>query len=579
LTAAWVGKTDVDRRRLLELAAEAWDGTLAADPLYATAIGDRRFLAALPPNDADAGRRERARVTALLEKVSRIDPSGLVQDDQITRSALLDHLRYESGIAEADLARWAVDPLDGPQVALLNVESYQPIESPADAEAAVDRWREMGPFIDRHVEGIRRAAAEGIVAPRSLVMSVVDELDDLLARPVEAWPLTSPARSDHESWPQAATRVFRRTIVAVCEDVIRPAFERQRTVLADEIRSVARPDEHAGLAFVPGGEAAYANLVRSHTTLELSADEIHRLGVEEVARIDGEFLELGARLLGTATTAQSLARLRQDPALTFDTAAEVEATARAALDRANAAIGGWFGRLPAAPCQVVVMGEHESKHSTIAYYREPAADGSRPGRYYLNTSLPKTRPRYEAECLAFHEAVPGHHLQLAIAQELDELPAFRRFGGPTAYVEGWGLYTERLSAEMGLYSGELDHFGILSFDAWRACRLVVDTGLHALGWPRQRAIDYMLDHTALAENNVINEIDRYLAMPGQALAYKIGQLELLRLRREARDRLGPRFDVRRFHDAVLGVGAIGLVTLGTVIESWIAEEQSAAPGG
>jgi uncharacterized protein (DUF885 family) len=208
----------------------------------------------------------------------------------------------------------------------------------------------------------------------------------------------------------------------------------------------------------------------------------------------------------------------------------------------------------------------EEEHSTVAYYRDPAADGSRPGQFYINTYAPETRPRYEAEALAFHEAVPGHHLQLAIMQELTDLPAFRRFNGSTAYIEGWGLYTERLSEEMGLLSNELGRFGVLSFDAWRASRLVVDTGIHALGWTRQRAIDFMSTHSALGLNNVANEVDRYIAYPGQALAYKLGQLELLRLRAEARERQGDRFDIRRFHDAVLGAGALPLPVLRQVVE-------------
>jgi uncharacterized protein (DUF885 family) len=201
---------------------------------------------------------------------------------------------------------------------------------------------------------------------------------------------------------------------------------------------------------------------------------------------------------------------------------------------------------------------HEEKHSTIAYYREPAADGSRPGRYYVNTWQPETRPRYEAEALAFHEAVPGHHLQGAMAQELTQLPAFRRYSYLTAYVEGWGLYAERLADEMGLYSGDVDRLGMLSFDSWRACRLVVDTGMHALGWSREQAIAFMTDHSALATNNIANEVDRYLGRPGQALAYKIGQLELVRLRADAQSRLGSSFDIRRFHDAVLAHGALPL---------------------
>jgi uncharacterized protein (DUF885 family) len=219
-----------------------------------------------------------------------------------------------------------------------------------------------------------------------------------------------------------------------------------------------------------------------------------------------------------------------------------------------------------ADCTVVRMSEHEEKHSTIAYYRQPAVDGSRPGQYYVNTYAPETRPRYEAEALAYHESIPGHHLQIAIAQELTDLPEFRKHLGPTAFFEGWGLYTERLSDEMGLYSGDLDRIGILSFDGWRACRLVVDTGIHALGWTRRQAIDFMTAHTALAPNNIANEIDRYIVWPGQALAYKIGQLEILRLRAESRAAAGARFDIRAFHDAVLGQGAVGLETLAEIVK-------------
>jgi uncharacterized protein (DUF885 family) len=217
------------------------------------------------------------------------------------------------------------------------------------------------------------------------------------------------------------------------------------------------------------------------------------------------------------------------------------------------------------------MGMYEAPNSTIAYYREPSADGSRPGYYMINTYQPETRPRYEAEALAFHESIPGHHLQIAIAQELSGVPEFRKHVGTTAFVEGWALYTERLADEMGLYSSDVDRIGMLSYDAWRACRLVVDTGLHSMGWSRQQAIDYMTENSVLAENNIANEVDRYLALPGQALAYKLGQLEILRLRDRARDALGSAFDIRSFHDVVLGQGAVGLRTLASVVEAWIGD--------
>jgi len=557
--------------RLAAVAADAWDSQMNAHPVYATAIGDRRFDDRLRANGPGAVAADAARLDALLGRVADVDPAALSPDEMVTRSALVDFLRAELDLTAAGMEAWSVDPLDGPQVADLNIPSFQPVRTTAEADALVARWREMGPWVDRLVGTTRSSLAAGIVAPAALVRSVVAELDDLLARPVGDWPLVSPADEDHPDWPAGRQAAFADAVRAAVADEIRPAFARYRAFLADELGPVARDDARPGLSHVPGGVESYARLVRAHTTLDLTPDEIHRIGLEETERIDAEFRELGWTLLGTSDQTEVLARLRSDPALHFASPAEVYAAAESSLARANAAIPDWFGRLPKAPCVVVEMAAHEAKYSTIAYYRQPAADGSRPGSYYINTSAPETRPRYEAETLAFHEAVPGHHLQIAIAQELEGLPAFRRLGGPTAYVEGWGLYSERLSAEMGLLSGEVDRFGVASFDAWRACRLVVDTGLHALGWSRDRAITFMVEHTALAENNIANEVDRYLAMPGQALAYKLGQREILRLRDLARAALGPDFDIRAFHDVVLGQGAVGLSTLGAVVESWIAD--------
>jgi uncharacterized protein (DUF885 family) len=554
---------------LQSLADEVWTGLMASQPLYATAIGDRGHLAELSPNDPAASDREARRLGGQLTRARALPDEGLTPADRVTRDALVDLLAFELGVVESHVAEWSVDPLDGPQLTFFNVPSFQPVATVEDGESLVARWREMGPWVDRHVAGLREAAPDGLVAPRALVDSVVDELDHVLGTPDEQWTLALPAAAERPGWSSADRDRFAGAVTDAIRDLIRPAFERQRAYLADDLRPIARPDDRAGLSHVPGGAESYRRLVAAHTTHDLDPEAIHAIGLEEVARIDAGFEELGGRLLGTATAAETIARLRDDATLRFTTRDEVRETAEASLRRANKAIPDWFGRLPLAPCEVVVMGDHESAHSTVAYYRQPAADGSRPGSYYINTTLPETRPRYEAEALAFHEAVPGHHLQLAIAQELTELPAFRRFGGPTAFVEGWGLYSERLSEEMGLYSGPLDGFGVLSYDAWRACRLVVDTGMHALGWSRREAIDFMLAHTALAENNIVNEVNRYLAIPGQALAYKMGQREILALRAQAEAALGATFDIRIFHDVVLGEGTVGLKTIRGVVEGWI----------
>jgi uncharacterized protein (DUF885 family) len=541
--------TELDR-----LAADYWDAFLERHPTFATAIGDRRFDALLT-DETDAGRAAwRRTLDEFAGRLDRLTDDG----DPTTRAALAEAIRSDRAGLEADLEAFTVDPMDGPQSSLLNLPAYQRARDATEATALLGRWQAIARFVDTAGENLRRGVRDGRFGVASLVHKVIEQLDGLLARPDADWPLSRPDGDD----PTLADRAER--IVA---EEIRPALGRYRTLLADEIAPHARPDDRPGLAHVPGGAEAYALVARAHTSLDVAPEEVHRIGLAEIERIDAEFVDVGRRLLRTSDLPSTLRALRQDPALHFSTGDEVFETARASLDRANAAIPAWFGRLPQAPCEVVRMPAHEEKHSTIAYYREPSADGSRPGQYYVNTFAPETRPRYEAETLAFHESVPGHHLQLAIMQELDTLPAFRRFHGTTAYIEGWGLYTERLSEEMGLLSGDLDRFGVLSFDAWRASRLVVDTGMHALGWTRQAAVDFMTEHTALAPNNIANEVDRYIAWPGQALAYKLGQLEILRLRDDARARQGDRFDIRAFHDAVLTSGALPLPVLRQVVEA------------
>jgi uncharacterized protein (DUF885 family) len=543
----------VTETTLDELASDYWDAYLRRHPTFATAIGDRRFDAALT-DDSPAGRAAwAADLHALDARLAGLDGS----DDPVTRAALTEALRADRAVFEADLGAFTIDPMDGPQVDLLNVPSYQPIRTPAEAEALLDRWRAMPGYLDTAAARLREGAAAGRTGVATLVAKSIEQLDQLLARPDADWPLMAPA---------AEADAIGGELLRVVGEEIRPAFERYRALLVDELAGLARPDDRPGLAHLPDGDSAYRRMARAHTSLDTPPEDIHAIGLAEIERIDAEFVELGGRLLRTEGLSDTLRTLRTDPALHFSTAEEIVAVAEASLARANEAIPEWFGRLPTAPCEVVRIPPHEEKHSTIAYYREPSADGSRPGQYYVNTYAPETRPRYEAETLAFHESVPGHHLQIAIAQELDGLPAFRRFGGTTAYIEGWGLYTERLSEEMGLLSDETDRFGVLSFDAWRASRLVVDTGIHALGWTRQQAIDFMAAHTALGENNIANEVDRYIAWPGQALAYKLGQLELLRLRADARDRLGDRFDIRAFHDTVLEGGALPLPALREAVE-------------
>lgn len=564
--------------RLTSLADEAWEAILEHNATLGTAIGDQRHDDRLD-DPTPAGRAAtRAAYAAILVKVEALGDADttdtFTEADRVTLAALRETLTTGILVLEGDLADWNVDHMDGLPTSLLSLPDYQRLATPEDAGRMLARWREMPRYIDAAAAGLRESLGDGLVASRPTVDHAVTMLEGLLAEPVAAWPLLAPLAGLDAlgGWTTAERERFRADLTAAVADEVQPAFARLHATLADVIRPAARSAARPGIGHVPGGAEDYRRLARYHTSLDRSPEEFHQIGLAEIGRIDAELTDLGARAIGTRGLAATLAALRADPALHFAARDDVFATAEASLGRAREAIPAWFGRLPKAPCVVVTIPAHEEAHTTIAYYRGPAEDGSRPGQFYVNTSEPQTRPRYEAEVLAFHESIPGHHLQIAIAGELEGVPAFRRHLGPTAFIEGWGLYSERLSGDMGLYSGDLDRIGVASYDAWRAARLVVDTGLHVMGWSRDSAIAFMTEHTALAANNIANEVDRYLAIPGQALAYKTGQMEMLRLRADARARLGERFDIRGFHDAVLGNGAIPLPVLAEVVERWVATQ-------
>jgi len=509
---------------LRALSDRFWDEFLAAHPTWATVIGDRRFDAQLDDVSPQGVASRMATLEGTIAEANAISADELDPMGRVTRQMLLDEAGGEFASLRTRMHEWTVDPLGGPTTSLLDLPDYQTIRTPEDGRALVARWRDIGHHLDQYGANLREAAADGYVAVAKPVERLLDILDHLDATPADEWKLASPAAADHADWPEGDQRRFRDDLREAVREAAVPGFRRYGETLRRTILPMARPNSRPGLCHLPGGAAAYRDCIRVHTTLDLEPEVIHATGLAEIERIDGEFTELGRRVLGTTDLSSTLAALRDDASLRFETAEQVFETAKRSLARAQAAVPAWFGRIPGAACVVVPVPSHSEVHQTIAYYSWPALDGSRPGRYYINLYAPDTRPRYEAEALAFHESVPGHHLQIAVAQELPELPAFQRVLGSTAFAEGWGLYTERLSDEMGLYTSDMDRFGILSFDAWRAGRLVVDTGMHALGWSRQQAIDFLHRHSALADNNIANEVDRYIVWPGQALAYKIGQL-------------------------------------------------------
>ena len=561
---------------LTALGDEFWQGTLRANPTYATSLGDTRYDDRLDDNSPAGVADETKRLEGILARARAIDERALSSGERLTRTALVTEVEGDLARQSCGFEEWNVDPQGGPQVWFMNLGDYTKIETEADAGKYVKRVKAMGPYLDQHIANLKRGKAAGRVAPRDPVQKTVDQLTSILASKDEDWGVWKPAAAERPTWSPSGREKFAKYLRDAIETSLRPGLARYRSFLAKAIFPVARTQDHVGLSALPHGIECYQRLIKAHTSLDLTPQEVHELGLAQVAQFRRDLAVLGERVFGTSDIAEIQKRLRTDPAMHFKTSEEVEAKARETLARAEAAVPNWFGIQPKTPCVVEVMGMHEAPYSTIAYYREPSADGKRPGTYMINTYLPETRPRYEAEALAFHEAVPGHHLQIAIANELTSVPEFRKHIGVTAFVEGWALYTERLADEAGLYSSDTDRIGMLSYDAWRACRLVVDTGMHAMGWSRQQAIDYMKDNTVLAENNIVNEVDRYITWPGQALAYKIGQREILSLRDEAKQRLGDRFDIKAFHDAVLSNGAVSLPMLREQVRDYIARAEGTA---
>ena len=549
-------------RDIAELAERYFQVIMDASPFDATVSGVNGWDAEVPDLSEAAEAETDGRLADLERRLAGIDAGGLGPQDRITLAML------GRGLADrrAELAaRWpeltVSATMSGIQTAVLGLVPKVTLATADQAADYLERCAKLAGSLDQAGDRLRAGLAGGRTPPALGVRAAVRQLDAYLAGPIGDDPLLAPP-------PPAGVdpNRFRDRLAEVVASSVRPAMARYRDLLAGQVLERARPDDRCGLAHVPGGDAVYLAAVAHHTTTDRDPAELHQLGLELVAGLAEEYRELGERVLGTGDMDQVLARLRDDPGLRFGTGAEILQSGRDALERAMAALPAVVGRAPAAACRVDEMSAYEAKDAVLGYYQPAAADGGRPAVHWLNTSAPETRTRYEYEALAFHESVPGHHLQFALAQELEELPRFRRFGYVTAFSEGWALYTERLADELGLYSGDLERFGMLSFDSWRACRLVVDTGLHQLGWSRDQAIGYLLANSALTRTNIENEVDRYVAMPGQALAYMVGRLELVRLRELATARQGGRFDLRAFHDLVLGTGGVPLSVLAEVVE-------------
>jgi uncharacterized protein (DUF885 family) len=552
--------------QLAALAQRYFDFHLADNPTSASFYGIPGYDDQLPDPSRDGDQVRLAHHAEVRDGLDAVDTKALQGQDRITHSMLARLLADQTASLHAALGEVGLsNTITSPVSTMLTSLPRVSLDSEQRGRDYLVRLGALGDYFDAVLERYRQAGTEGRHQTRHGVLAAVEQIDDYLATAIATDPLADlqPSGVDADAW-----RAEARRLVA---ERVRPSLARWRDVLASELLPAARGDEEVGIGHVPGGEDGYRAAVRQFTTTDLTPEEIHRIGLEDVERLRAEFAEAGAKALGDSDVDAVIDRLRNDRSLRYDSADAIVADVTEALARAEAALPQAFPDYEFAPCEIRVIPEAAAKGSVLGYYTVPAKDGSRPGAHWVNTYDPASRARFEYEALAFHESVPGHHLQFALGQTLDGLPQFRQFAYVTAFGEGCGLYAERLSDEIGLYSGDLQRLGMISFDAWRACRLVVDTGMHAFGWSRERAVQYMRDNTALSEVNIANEVDRYISWPGQALAYMIGRKHIESLRARAERELGAAFDLRRFHDRILANGSIPLETMTQVVEAWIAE--------
>lgn len=550
------------------LAATLLEVLLRSSPLEGSLLGLSEYDDMLPDLSRSAQDEEVAALRGVAAEAAALDDGEADEVDRQTGDLVRSSAAARADAAAVPMVEFTVtDYAAAPVTGVLLTMARVPLDNDERAEAYLSRLEGLPRFLDiaaaRHLQGLEG----GLLPVRRLVETAVTQLGTFLEHPD-----AGGMRRERADDPSFAERVGRALDLAV-----RPALGRYRETLRTRLVDAGRDDEHCGLCHLPGGDAMYGALSRLHTSTDWTPEALHRTGLDVAEAVNEEYRELGARVLDVTALDAILERLREDPGLRYRHADEILSDARAVVARAEEAAPRWFGERPETSCEVEPVPAVEEDGSAPAYYLPPALDGSRRGTYFVNTARPGERRRTDAETMAFHEAVPGHHFQLAIAQRQPRLSLPRRVLWDTACAEGWGLYAERLADEMGLYSGDAARLGMLTADMWRAGRLVVDTGIHAFGWGRQQAVDWFRTHTPLPPVVIEAEVNRYIANPGQALAYMVGRLELVRLRRDAAARLGARFDLRSFHDVVLRAGPLPLPAMAGVVERWAATAGAATP--
>jgi uncharacterized protein (DUF885 family) len=556
-------------KALHDLFASEWDYQMEQHPTWASTLGDRRWNDRWEDLTLDGVHKRHSHDLDVLAKLRTIDRELLSPPDRLNYDLFRRDYKNE---VEGYRYRWYLIPLNqrgGVQTADEFADALR-FETVKDYEDWLARLKALPIHIEQTIALMR----EGIKARMMLPKVVLERVPVQIDHQIVSDPETSPFYKPFSHFPASIPEAERSRLTLAAKNVITasvvPAFRQLKEFFVKDYLPAA-PDQ-VGIWQLPEGESMYRFSARLHTTIDIAPKEIHEVGLSEVKRIRTEMQAVIDKLGYKGSFREFADSLRSDSQFYYKTPEELFEGYRALTRRVDPMLVKLFKTLPRMPYGVEPIPQNIAPDTTTAYYRGPAADGSRAGTYFVNLYKPETRPKYEMMALSLHEAVPGHHLQIALAMEQEGLPNFRRHGGYTAFVEGWGLYAESLGDEMGLYADLYSKFGQLTYEMWRAVRLVVDTGIHYMRWDRQKAIDYFLENTAKAELDIINEVDRYIAMPGQALAYKIGQLKISAIRAKAEKELGTKFDIRAFHDELLKDGALPLDLLESKMDAWIANQ-------
>jgi uncharacterized protein (DUF885 family) len=547
-----------------------WEYTMRENPTYASALGDKRYNDRWEDVSLANIDKQHQHTLDVQKRLAAIDRSKLSKTDQINYDMFkrdvdnaLDDYRFKTYLLPLN-QRDGIQSLDG-------FTRNLTFTTTKDYEDWIARLNAFPTLMDQTMALMREGIAQKVMHPKVIMQRVPAQIDKQIVSPEQSGfykPFTEMASSVPAADQQ---RLQAAAKDAVANKVI-PAYKKFKEFFVNEYLPASY--DQVGAWQRPDGDKAYAFYVHEYTTTDLTPDQIHELGLKEVARIKAEMEQIKEKTGFKGSMPEFFNFLRTDPQFFYKTPEELLTSYRARSKRIDPMLVKLFKTLPRLPYGVEPIPDIEAPDTTTAYYNQGSADGTRAGTYFVNLYKPETRPKWEMMALSLHESVPGHHLQISRGMELGEIPKVRRYGYLSAFGEGWGLYAESLGDEMGLYTDPYDKFGQLTYDMWRAVRLVVDTGMHAKKWTRQQAIDYFMQNAAKTEQDVVNEIDRYIAWPGQALSYKMGQLKIRQMRTKATQELGPKFDVREFHDVVLGQGAVPLDVLDKVVNDWIAEKKS-----